>query len=259
MAATLPSSNIDILLKDKVVIMEDDPDLQEQIKGVMRKEYDWDVIVANSLDEVTHIAENNEAAYYIFDVHMGTDRDSEGLDALETVKHINDKSFVTIFTAHPRFQKQAVKAGADFSLKKSIYLDNDINRIANEMLLHRIKIENETTENIEQLKEIYEKLYKISHPDGLDDDNSSDKNIAAYEQLKSDPEWFETHKDKYVAFVDGEFVRSDPDRETLLDWLIEAEEYQDKNRYFTKIEAEDRIIDEPTSSWLDIVYEGDES
>jgi ActR/RegA family two-component response regulator len=254
--------------------MEDDPDLQQKIKDVMTNKFNWDVIVANSLDEVYQIAENQEAAYYIFDVHMGTDRDSEGLDALETVKGVNDKSFVTIFTAHPRFQTQAKKTGADFSLLKSTSLEKDICQIATKMVLYktkillekfRIEVENETTENIEQQRERYEKLYKMSHPNGLDvghelsGDNGLNININAYEQLKSDSEWFEKHQDKYVAFVDGKFVRSDTEREALLDWLIFAKEYQDKNRYFTKVEAEDRIIDEPTSSWLDIVYEGDES
>lgn len=258
MIATLPKIKTDPLLNNKVVVMEDDLELQQKISDVMKIEFNWDVIIANSLDEVIHIAEKNEAAYYIFDVHMGNDRDHEGIDALEVVKDINNKSFVSIFTAHLPFQTQAVKAGADFSLQKSTSFEKDICRIAKQMILHKIKYFEQDID-IEELKKIYEQLYKLSENLSLRDATVNNDNLNAYEELKSNPEWFQKYQDKYVAFVDGQFVGSDTNREALLDWLIEAEEYQDKKIFFTKVEAEDRIIDEPTSSWLDIVYEGDKA
>ena len=79
-----------------------------------------------------------------------------------------------------------------------------------------------------------------------------DPNMAAYEKFKSDPEWFEKYKDQYVAFIDGEFFDSDINRDDLLNRLHTPENYE-KQRFFAKVEKTLRIIDEPTSLWLDII------
>ena len=235
------------LPKNEVVVMEDNETTQESIRKVIENEFDLEVKIVTSKEEAIDFAENQELQYYILDVHMGNHRRQEGLDALEVIKKINEKSFVSILTGHPsqEIKRMASNLGADLYKEKSVHLEDDIREIAlqikdrkRELLQEKLKIIDEFREDI------------IDELEQLDDSSLEDHNIAIYKKLKLDDEWFAKYKGKYVAFIDGDLIYDDEDEQKLLEKLKTMQE-KDKPIFFTKVEENPRIVDLPSSLWFD--------
>ncbi len=134
--------------------------------------------------------------------------------------------------------------------EKSFNLEDDIREIAlqikqrkRELLLEKLQIVDELRNDIvDDLKKLDYSLFESPFYE--------DSNIAAYEKLKSDQEWFAKYKNKYVAFLNGELIDSDEDEQKMLKQLKYAK-YQYQPIFFTKVEENPRIVDLPPSLWFD--------
>ncbi|CCI28029.1 MAG: response regulator [Microcystis sp. M048S1] len=225
----------DILLKQEIVVMEDDLFLQQAIKEAIKKNLPWEIRIVGSEKEAISLIQQQEAGYYILDVHMGSNREQEGLDALEKIKGINSQAFVSILSAYPNNRRLAENLDVDIFIDKTPNIQEDIrSKLIPKMLQYRL--------NCLQASEAETRLHleKIYY--------DSDVNIIAYERLKSEPAWLKENEGQYVAFVDGEFVGSCQNKQELLQQL--REKYPEKSRFFKKVDKEDRIIDIP---YFDIV------
>ncbi len=246
--------SIEPLPTNEVIVMEDSEATQETIIEILEREFNLHVKIVDSKEEVIGIAEKHqEIQCYLLDVHMGNDRQQEGIDALEEIKAINEKSFVSIFTGHPsqEIQKMASKLGADLYREKSTDLENDIRDIGLQIKKRHGDLLQEQLETIDRLRNDI-----INELEQLDDSPFEllyfgDLNIAAYEKLKLDEKWLAEYKGKYVAFMDGrQLSDSDEDKQKLLEKLKTMQK-EDKPIFFTKVEENPRIIELPSSLWFD--------
>ena len=231
------------LPKNKVVVMEDSETTQDAIRKVLEKEFDLEVKIVESKEDAISFAENQELQYYILDVHMGNDRRQEGIDALEIIKAINENSFVSILTGYPtpNIQKMASNLGADLYREKSFHLEDDIREIALQIKERRRKLLKEKLQIVDEFRnDINDIILSFSE----------DPNIAAYEKLKFDQEWFVKYQGKYVAFINGELTHSNDDEQKLLE-MLKTLKKQDKPIFFTKVEENPRIVDLPSFLWFD--------
>ena len=261
------------LLKNEVVVMEDSPETLHTISNFLKEVLKWTVIQCNNQDEVVEIARQKRAAFFILD-NWVEDNKQEGLDALERIKLINKKTFVAILTGHVNHQNQIrlERLGGNLFIEKSS-INRNIFVIANEMLKFRKKfveiiwkeinkqqkfMENEINEQLEIIERL-EHLYKNSMAKNIPTNKKNPPehmqtaNRDAYEQCKSNPEWFSEHQGRYAAFVDGEFEFSCKDRGKFFDQINNSDEYKGKQIFVAEVEQQERIIDEPTSLWLDII------
>ena len=221
------------VFKKQIVIMEDQPENQRSIKEAIESLLEWEVKIVQDKDEAVAYAKEQEAVYYILDVHMGNKRNQEGLDALEEIKQVNPNAFVAIFSALGDYKSLAERLKADIFLKKTPNLEQDIREIASKMLEYRL---NCIKENEEETRRKLDEIYQVD----------SDSNIIAYERLKAQN--FQEYEGNYVAFVDGNFVDSDKIKRDLLKRV--REKYSEKPRFLRKVEKKVKVIDIP---YFDIV------
>jgi DNA-binding NarL/FixJ family response regulator len=96
------------VLKREVVVMEDSPAAEEAIKEVIEGKLGWTVKMARNSDEVAAYARNKEAGIYILDNKIGNNP-AEGLDALTKLKAIDENIRVVMWSAYPKYERQARK------------------------------------------------------------------------------------------------------------------------------------------------------
>lgn len=209
------------ILSDEIVLLEDKPITQQNIKNILEKEYNWKVKVFNTKEDVISYAEKQHAFFFILDIHMGVHREQEGLDALEEIKKINKNAFTCIFSARKDCKKLAERLRADFFLEKSQNTEQDIQTLASEILKFQIKC-------LDMIKQA-----KLSKMKDLD---ISDTNISAYKKLIRIPEWVDRVAGNYVAFVDGDYIDKDVKREKLISRI--REKYFDRPRFIKKVVKE---------------------
>ncbi|NET16972.1 MAG: response regulator [Okeania sp. SIO1H6] len=254
MVSTLKKNNLTYsdsssLSETTVVVLEDNERAQDVIKEVVEDEFKGNLKVVKNKEEAIEVLEQQQANFFIFDNYVGQNK-HEGLDALEQVRVENKDAFVAIFSAYPKHQQQAKNLGCNLFIEKSEDLRACVRYIAREMLQYKFELSMRKGD-LEVFNRRVNESIKLSEAS-----KNEDCNIEEYEKLKLDPEWFEENQGKYVVFVDGKLVKSsnddtDESREVLLDWLINQEEYRDKQRFFTKVEIDYEIIDEPSSLWFD--------
>lgn len=278
--------------KKEVVVMEDSPAAEEAIKKVMEGELGWKVTMAKNSNEVADYAKKKKAGIYILDNKIG-DKPTEGLDALERLKKIDENSIVAICSAYPNpeYKRQAYKIDGNLvGYEEKINgtnLEQNFRNIAAKFIerLQQIiggiqsKIENSSDEyrNItltlledkkSELEENRQKLEQLlakntdekvipdaEKPTPEIYDNFYD-NFKAYQKCQSDENWLTKYDGKYVAFVDGEQVFPEvTDNKELLKLL--EEKYPQESKLFTKINKivknTNNKIDLPSS--LDVFYD----
>ncbi len=81
---------------------------------------------------------------------------------------------------------------------------------------------------------------------------NSDKNYLAYQGLLKSDEWYNEYKGKFVAFVDGNLVDHDTNKDTLLNRIRET--YKNSPRFFKEVSREKEIFYIPTL--LEVGLEG---
>ena len=181
------------------------------------------------------------------------------------------------------FRKMALRVGVDAYVEKGGNLHLKFFQILIQILNHQIGATNvpalkrSLSRKIAQIraKEViisemgYSYIETTSHNDiqdlkhnGIVDDfPSTDANDTKFQQLLTDPAWVRQNLGKYVAFADGEVLRTSRDdtsiaRDELLLWLTNSKEYASSNRFFARVENETRSsnlesIDEPSSFLFD--------
>ncbi len=243
------------VFKNEVVVMEDSEITEEAIINFMKKELNWEVITCYDQEEAVGFAQNKRAAFFILDSSI-KNNNQEGLDALERIKEINEKNFVAILSAHPENIERANNLQSNLSEEKTHDITKNLQNIAHKMLEYRKKmVENileKTNKELEYIDKL-ERTYKSQSDPQNTDEHKQSANISAYEKSKSNPDWFSEHEGDYVAFVDGEFKFSCKDRGEFFKQLVNSDEYKEKQIFFVKVVEKERVIEEPTSLWFDIV------
>ena len=256
-------SCLDPIFKNEVVVMEDSKETNEEISNVLAGELNWQVIKCNNQDEVVEIARKGLAAFFILDNWVGSKH--EGLDALERIKAINQKTFVTIFSGHQIDRSLAEKLSGDLFEDKTDISEN-VRHIAYKMLAFRKKLVGSMLENIESQMEYIESIEGsyigsstvalgdlYSRPGTSISENLQERNKTAYKELLLDRAWYLENKGKYAVFVDGKFEFSEADRNTCLHKLVSCPEYRGKQIFHAKVQRRIRSVEEPSSLSVDLV------
>ncbi|MFM7910444.1 MAG: response regulator [Microcystis sp.] len=260
------------VLKKEVVVIEDSLAAEEAIKEVIEGKLGWTVKMARNSDEVAAYARNKEAGIYILDNKIGNNP-AEGLDALTKLKAIDENIRVVMWSAYPKYERQARKIdknlvaykekgtklkegacriAADFIKSLRQLIDEIQNKIKNSddeyrnifiELLEEEKLELERDRQKLELEQLPAKNTSAT----LSIPTDIDGNFEAYEKCQSDREWLAKYEGKYVAFVGGEQVFPEITDEQELLKLI-RENYPKQRRLFTKVtkSGKTRVVKAPS-------------
>jgi len=211
--------------KYKVVIVEDDRELQIQYKEIFET-YGCDPIFLTCINQVKQrIDYSNESMLYILDISLGKNRKTEGLEILEFVKNANPRNFVVLISTYiSHYEHQLDKANMTF--EKGTSLDVYIREILKTFLNHCF----------DPLKEINEKESIIP----VTSQKSSSNNLEIYHNLLADPYWVQCNKGRFVAIANGEVIVNDQ-LEYLLDMI--EKKYPNKERFFAQIMSASELQD----------------
>jgi CheY-like chemotaxis protein len=273
--------------RQRILVMEDLQAHRDEIKTALILETrGYEVFFASNLDEVERLTGEYEILNYVFDINCGAGREQEGITAAEYIKNrINNNTFVAIFTAapNPYFKRMALRVGVDAYEEKSGNLHLKFRQIILKMLNHHISATNAPALQQSLSLQILQLQAKEASRDEMgysyvgttfakDIENyqpniavaespSLEANESQFQQLLTDPAWVRQNLGKYVAFADGELLRTSRDdtsiaRDELLLWLTNSKEYASSNRFFARVENETRSsnlesIDEPSSFLFD--------
>jgi CheY-like chemotaxis protein len=226
-----------LLLKNKVVIMEDSETNIEIIINVLENELQYEVFVCDNQDEVIDIAKIQRPDLFILDNYIGN-KLQEGFDALERIKNLDKAMFVAILTGFPTedIQKQAKRLECDVFMEKTTDIKQNVMDIVDKMLEYRRK----------QIKD------QLKPNNDFSEDKQA-QNRKAYEECKLNPDWLEKHQGNYAAFVDGKFEFSCKDKDEFFDKLNNSDEYKEKQIFVAEVGKKEIIIEEPTSLWFELI------
>jgi response regulator RpfG family c-di-GMP phosphodiesterase len=231
------------ILSDEIVLMEDSIITQQSVKDILEKEYGWKVKVVDRKDDAIFYAEKQHTIFFILDVHMGVYREQEGLDALEEIKSINENAFTCIFSAKKDSEKLARRLKVDFFLEKTRDIEKDVKILVTEILKYQIKCLDLITQSKHSILEKIDVSSKVDATDTLEKTKQlnpdADPNISSYNRLAETPEWADRLKGRYVAFVEGNYVDNDVDREKLLSRL--SDKYPGNPRFIKRIIKEYKV------------------
>jgi len=231
---------IEILPKNQqVVIMDDDNKERRAISSSLRK-YGFEAIHVDNGQEAIRLAQRTRARLFILDIHMGRDRDQEGLTALEKIKSINPDFFVGILSGYPnRFKEMALRLNANVFMEKSANPEIDTLRIIRKALIDNLAI---TQSNLQIIDNVLGTANTFNPEDEQEED---DENYLALQKLKLNERWLKQNNGNYVAFISGRFILSNPNKEILLSFM--REKHPGRGFYFCRLDDYcDDIIDLPT-------------
>jgi hypothetical protein len=241
----------------------------------MEKELGWTVKMAKDSNEVAKYAKNKEAAIFILDNKIGNNP-TEGLEALEKIKNIDENILVAIFSGYPMYKRQAYNVNRNlvtYEVKQDgTSLKENARHIATEFVKRLQKLIDEMQSNVENSNDKYRNInlvfiekekseleknrQKLEEEFAKDADSiiihddkkldpDLDRNVEAYEKCKSDEKWFAEYEGKYVAFVDGEQVFPEiTDEQELLELI--KKKYLHQLKLFTKVQKGIIIINPET-------------
>jgi DNA-binding NarL/FixJ family response regulator len=278
--------------KKGIVLMEDSEPERALITRELEKwnenqKMDIPIKHASSEDEVISLYKEGFQVY-IVDIHMGENRQQEGLNVLERLKKADSSNFVAILSGKIEpFMRESILKKADFVQQKTGDRAKDIEGIQSslhqkcERLLKSISnVLHEEAEKVEHvltnskyldfisISSELERLRSLLSVKVLDEilENVSERveeeqessDPPEYTRLKSDPIWLEKNLGKYVVFVEGELIKTSENAspesgEALLNWLTQEKELYNKQRFFARVskDAGSAIIDEPMSLSFD--------
>jgi len=186
--------------------------------------------------------------------------EQEGIDTLEERKGVDKELFVTILSAHPdikRVERMARNLSVALFRAKSLDTREDIHLIVREMLKRvRDTVDQEITQ-LDPPSADFHFVETQNMPNStlgkptIHPSLAKDPNFQASQQKSLDPNWIESNRGYYVAFVDGQDVSKNKDLNQLIEELRASPLYQNKPVYFTpQIGSPERIIDLPSSAWM---------
>lgn len=233
-----------LLLKNKVVIMEDSDANKETITSILVNKLKCEVVICDNQDQVIEIAKSQRPDLFILD-NCIENNPQEGFDALERIKLFDKSIFVAILTAFSTedTRRQAISLDCNLFMEKTNIEQNVID-IVKEMLEYRRK-------QIEGKLDFIERFEKDFTIDFFEDKQA--QNRKTYEECKSNPDWLKQHQGNYAAFVDGEFKFSDKDKDKFFDQLNNSDEYKEKQIFVAEVGKKEIIIEEPTSLWFELI------
>ena len=94
-----------------LLIVEDEIDIKALYKSIVMRHFDFDIVEANSIEEVRNVLKNTVPDYVLLDLRL---EDGSGFDAVPALKQVNPDVqflFVTAFN-HCKEKKRAVDLGA---------------------------------------------------------------------------------------------------------------------------------------------------
>lgn len=143
-------------------------------------------------------------------------------------------------------EKNMINNQIDSNLRKQTITSlNELKKIDSleKEILNKLK-------TIHKLEKLYhQKSFEKKDSSGIQNIIASDTNISVYDKLLKEDQWFLEYKGKYVAFIDGELIGSDEDKQKLLEQLKTLKK-QDKSIFFTRVEKKPRVVDLPSSFML---------
>ncbi len=216
----------------KVVILEDNSELCYLYADFFHS-FGWKTVFAENIDSVRNEAENTgEYLLYIFDVDLGRDRNTEGLDALDLVKEIDHRNFVVVLSSFEKYLKLAKEANLRLDKTTFINPTESIEKtffMISSHYMHHCSAISQAKENDQNLAEEF-LLNSTSK-------NDCDKNLSLYQQLLKDSNWLKSHQGKCIGIVDGELKLIDDDLQSLVN-TIEAC-YPLRQRFFAQVTSHD--------------------
>jgi hypothetical protein len=241
-----------------IVLLEDNPREQENVGNALKdclSEMEWEanfLFVANEDEAIDRYKEGFRN--FIVDIHMGPDRQQEGLNVLERLKRISSDNFVGILSGQLSKMTRIMARSADVVQEKTDDRRSDVNiilhgkiekflKIKEKLLLDKKELLLHQTERIDQIlahshgvlahsqnKDItlplmLEQIEEVELGLGLenslsisnyDDSCWSDPNFIAFQENLKNNDWFAKYFNRYVAFVDGLQVGDNDDELALL-------------------------------------------
>lgn len=230
----MPSSKLYSIGFHNMVVLEDEDTTFQDVSKSLRRRGVRRVYKAPSIDAAVNYAERRLANGFILDIHMGVDREQEGLDALEKIKSIDSDIFVGILSAHEGyFRKMATRLGADVYCEKSANREKDIDIILSSWLVKtKILIEN-LSQQIDP--------FQVDSPE-------KDKNFIEFIRLSSKSDWLKRNMNKYVVFVHGKFIASGEDKGKLLRNV--RDKYPNSSIFLEFVDLGDKFIELPSPIFI---------
>jgi hypothetical protein len=216
-----------------VVVMEDDSRTSGyiiealQILGLTPR-------TVSSAEEAVALARDERARCFILDASMGSeDRAQEGLEALTRIKRLDAGISVAIYSNHNRLLKLA-KRFADVAQPKSGDHLSDIASILERLITPHFK------GMVARILAASGHISEQPHGPRLRASGEADVNVRKYRELRADAAWLKKHRDRYVAFIDGELRDTDTDRKRLLGRV--RKEHAGKSIFFTEVKEQEESV-----------------
>lgn len=235
---------------DKIAIMDNDPDDLAVYRKVLTRLGFKKVYAVDSAHKVIELRKKNGLQNFILDIHMGDDREEEGLDALEKLKKGDDDVFVGMLSNHSdAYERKAKRLKADAFIPKTYDPRADICNVVSDMFEKDDLIGSAVV--LKKLINCGLKAFQSGAGGGEQKQGALngthqvelDKNYVAYQKFVADPAWVRQHRNSYVAIVDGKIISAGRDKNDVL----ERARKNSKGRavFFTRVETDDEVIDIP--------------
>ena len=224
-----------------IYVMENNTKTQMAYSRVCSK-FNIRLVPVDSKEQAEEEAKQNTLRYCILDIDMGDDREQEGLDTLEILKKHDKNIFVGLISAYPnRYHRMARRLKADVFRQKSGEIEEDLLYVLDKILKKK-------QHDIQRIRErISLQIDLPQHEiDFVDRGLENDINFQAYQEyLKSND-----ISERFVAFIDGNFVFEHSSRNVVLDFL---DNHSGGQQFLGQIpdDDEDDIVDIPTPLEVD--------
>lgn len=111
-----------------LLIIDDEPDIRSLYTSIINRNFDFDIIQAESLESAKNILGELQPDYVVLDLHL---KDGNGFDLIPALKKVNKKVKILIVTAfnHCKEKQKASEFGAVGLLSKPFETANFVEYI----------------------------------------------------------------------------------------------------------------------------------
>jgi FixJ family two-component response regulator len=141
MAPTVTAANA-AKTRPRVLIVDDEPHLQEVLRDVIGGKINCRVFIANDLQEAKQIIESEEIELLVADVHLP---DGDGMSLLPQLRKKQPNAGAIVITGHPSVAStiSALRAGVIDFLPKPFNSEDLLDRVGRALQRQRIEAKNE--------------------------------------------------------------------------------------------------------------------
>jgi CheY-like chemotaxis protein len=235
---------------DKIAIMDNDPDDLAVYRKVLTRLGFKKVYAVDSGHKIIELRKKNHLQNFILDIHMGDEREEEGLDALEKLKKGHEDVFVGMLSNHSdAYERKAKRLKADAFIPKTHNPKADICNVVSDMfekddlIGSALIVKKLINFGLEAFKSGANIRGQSQSPLNGVDQPELDKNYVVYQKFMANPAWARQYRGSYVAIVDEKVVSKGKDKNEVL----EDARKNSKGRaiFFTRVEMDDEVIDIP--------------